>query len=60
MGGEDTAKVSSFMSFYEVEDFWFCGSVLERDDLIAPSDSDELFYMVLILNENVNNRCWCK
>jgi len=56
-GEKNTAEVSSLLSFCGVEDFWFSGFMLERDDLVAPSDIDELFYLVLVLNENVNNCC---
>lgn len=49
-------KVSSIVSFCEVEDFCFCGFV-PKDDLIVAADREGLFYMVLALNENVNNPC---
>lgn len=48
------------MSFFGVEDVCFCGLVLKRDYLIGLFDSDELVYMIVVLNENVNSHCWWK
>lgn len=54
VGGKIQEK---FLALWVSVKWRISGFVLERDNPIAPFDSDELFYMVLVLNENVNNRC---